>query len=989
MAKAERKSQHDIFLHSINDLQLEAIGGVEFTHREVDIIACILSGKTAKKIAAFLSISPKTVENHIRNIMLKLGCRTQENIIDFIERSNKFTAIKRHYSNLLLQSFFESELKKIAAYNAEIKNCVIFYSADCKEFAANVARFANHLKLCGIQSVIKGNKYNDPDVKDIDYILYINTCNDLLINPTCIQEERFALESIARTSKQYAIPAISVFLNKGASLVNRQELLVNDQMILIEQTNYYLLVFATLKAVLNKNIEDNIVEFTRQLDELTDNVSPLPNNNIIPEQKTTTAQEPRKVNGVLLGILLVGLGFGILYLVINLAKDAYILRDRARTADSFFNWMRDKELADNDLATKYLDSLEEEEEKLGRLENSIDTIRFLRNRRNFATISNLLINLPEEDSHKALKLIAMLHEKFPLHNRTNEKIHKMFFALASYYGKLVFIEHLMEDAQISFGDFKDYYGNTAPMLAAAGNRFNTFKWLAKKDALFINHTNVEGNSVLILAALNLPSDEKLDEEARSSSIAIMKKIIEYDGSSLRIRGHKNCSPLLVAGAKGNITAIEYLLELLAPNDPVKQLQILQEDRNADGNNIMMLAAYNGRGHVIEWLHSKGISITQRNKYNTTAFMQAASGGSTKAMDIIYRLHNESARRNSINLLLEKNDFGQTALFLAVHDNHMNAFQWIMARLHKNNFNSSNELVSEYIHSARNADGDSLLHVLINGMSDTKRFSESALNTGLLDVLLDYLDVNTYATLNSNKKGDTPLMRAAYYGDLTIVKYLIEKCAADPTLKNHRDEDAIEYAVMGGHGQYFKVIEYLWELRAKQEGKTFSEIKYLNSNDLFLTAAQHGQRAVVEWLLRDNPELIESRTANGANALTLAIKNAHIDVIEFIFTWDRKTAVRLALEKRPNATANILEQLGLGEKSGKTKRISLSRYLEQKVGVPIETNTNRSNRHNDSSYKWRALEIGIEGLSTGSIQPWSPYYLHYDSRLKEHNDDELF
>src|ERR1700726_440719 len=68
---------------------LEVIGGVPLTRREVDIIACILSGRAVKKIASFLLISPKTVENHIRNIMQKLGCRTQGGIIDFIEKSNK------------------------------------------------------------------------------------------------------------------------------------------------------------------------------------------------------------------------------------------------------------------------------------------------------------------------------------------------------------------------------------------------------------------------------------------------------------------------------------------------------------------------------------------------------------------------------------------------------------------------------------------------------------------------------------------------------------------------------------------------------------------------------------------------------------------------------------------------------------------------------------------------------------------------------------
>ncbi|KAB2834600.1 MAG: helix-turn-helix transcriptional regulator, partial [Caedimonadaceae bacterium] len=48
---------------------LETINGIRFTPREIDAIAFIVSGRSTKKIASFLSISPKTVDNHIHNIM--------------------------------------------------------------------------------------------------------------------------------------------------------------------------------------------------------------------------------------------------------------------------------------------------------------------------------------------------------------------------------------------------------------------------------------------------------------------------------------------------------------------------------------------------------------------------------------------------------------------------------------------------------------------------------------------------------------------------------------------------------------------------------------------------------------------------------------------------------------------------------------------------------------------------------------------------------
>ena len=53
---------------------------------------------------------------------------SRESIIDFIEKSDQFTHIKKHCSNLLIKTTFELELKKISALqNKNNVNCLIFY----------------------------------------------------------------------------------------------------------------------------------------------------------------------------------------------------------------------------------------------------------------------------------------------------------------------------------------------------------------------------------------------------------------------------------------------------------------------------------------------------------------------------------------------------------------------------------------------------------------------------------------------------------------------------------------------------------------------------------------------------------------------------------------------------------------------------------------------------------------------------------------------
>jgi len=78
---SKTRELYDSYLNNIKD--------INFTHREIDIIACVLHNRGEKKTASLLSISPRTVSAHIHNVMLKLGCNSREHLIDFIEKSGK------------------------------------------------------------------------------------------------------------------------------------------------------------------------------------------------------------------------------------------------------------------------------------------------------------------------------------------------------------------------------------------------------------------------------------------------------------------------------------------------------------------------------------------------------------------------------------------------------------------------------------------------------------------------------------------------------------------------------------------------------------------------------------------------------------------------------------------------------------------------------------------------------------------------------------
>ncbi len=91
-------------------IQTLQIGNWIFTPREIDIIACYISGRSSKHIAALLSLSPNTVEVHTRNIFQKMHINTREEIINQVENSSFYAQLKDHYFYLNLRFDYKKHL---------------------------------------------------------------------------------------------------------------------------------------------------------------------------------------------------------------------------------------------------------------------------------------------------------------------------------------------------------------------------------------------------------------------------------------------------------------------------------------------------------------------------------------------------------------------------------------------------------------------------------------------------------------------------------------------------------------------------------------------------------------------------------------------------------------------------------------------------------------------------------------------------------------
>ncbi|HXH54728.1 MAG TPA: LuxR C-terminal-related transcriptional regulator [Gammaproteobacteria bacterium] len=264
---------------AIYHFSLKTINEIAFTQREIDIIACMLNGRTTKKIASLLFLAPKTIENHIRNIRLKLkGGGAQENIIDFIENSNKFSVVKKYYSSLMIQARFELELKKISAMMPTRKEnllCLIVHHKEQKDQMTYINQLKIHLDQIGITTLIEvkeeHNALNDfttqIQAQKVNRILY--SLSETFIKRLENNDPLAKLEFFELTKKNSEkLNAITfLLLADNTSITVSKQFNEVDCINLATEGNYYNLFFKLLKRLWpNTRLEKNILEFKIQRD---------------------------------------------------------------------------------------------------------------------------------------------------------------------------------------------------------------------------------------------------------------------------------------------------------------------------------------------------------------------------------------------------------------------------------------------------------------------------------------------------------------------------------------------------------------------------------------------------------------------------------------------------------------------------------------------------------------------------------------------------
>lgn len=254
------------------------INNINITSRELDVIACLIGGRSSKKIASFLLISAKTVENHIRNIMLKFGSTSRESIIDLLEKSEVLPIIKQHYQNIVIRVNFEIELKKISALNKNNNDfCINFFYAEQKNKPEIVSYLENHLSMAGIKisslhlNLNLNNKLQHvAQSKYVNHIIYSISKKFLEYYSTKVASTKQQLESFKLTNTIDSNSRVVLLLLEkiDSDIAILRQIQKKELITCIDatiQTNYYLLIFEILRGLLpGVDIARSIEVFKKQ-----------------------------------------------------------------------------------------------------------------------------------------------------------------------------------------------------------------------------------------------------------------------------------------------------------------------------------------------------------------------------------------------------------------------------------------------------------------------------------------------------------------------------------------------------------------------------------------------------------------------------------------------------------------------------------------------------------------------------------------------------
>lgn len=149
----------------------------------------------------------------------------------------------------------------------------------------------------------------------------------------------------------------------------------------------------------------------------------------------------------------------------------------------------------------------------------------------------------------------------------------------------------------------------------------------------------------------------------------------------------------------------------------------------------------------------------------------------------------------------------------------------------------------------------------------------AVDSGDLAAVKKLVSQTGFKINQKNKDGETPLIRAASYGDLAIVQLLISKQAVlnEFEYKYRYYYNAAHAAAAEGHLDVLQALDAAGANMTAQDKDGWTPL---------ILAAQNGHTDVVKYLVSKGC-YIDAKAHNGESAMSLAARNGHSDVVNYL------------------------------------------------------------------------------------------------------------
>ena len=330
---------------------------------------------------------------------------------------------------------------------------------------------------------------------------------------------------------------------------------------------------------------------------------------------------------------------------------------------------------------------------------------------------------------------------------------------------------------------------------------------------------------------------------QSGNIQLVEYLVDVVGCDIKslTNSHQSCA--VFACMSGNLDLLRLLVTKYS-------FDLTVTDK--DGFTLLHYAAEKGHNHIIEWLveeHKLDPHSTSNNA--TTTLHKAASGGDANTVKYLYETYSLD-----VNSTTTTNKY--TPLHSATVKSHIPVVQYL-TKLPQCNV------------TAKDSDGSTVLHL--------------SSKHGYVELLKHYMGNHTVLLENANlydSNNLSPLDVGCIYGNLHVVKHLVEDSQFNKEIKGMDVNKVFQYAFLGEHSD---VMHYLFKKVNSALVPSYIAIKGVNGNTPCHVACSSDSLDIVksftEAAINNNPLLLIETNDNGFNIFHFAAIKGSLPVIEHL------------------------------------------------------------------------------------------------------------